>query len=176
MEKIVTNPNKHEQVELGKDTTCFQSGYKGWGTQCEKLVLGNDGYYHCLDCGLVKVRPILATKFERPLAGTMQCECRELDEFCEMIYDDFFDYAIPHNYYRCTKCQLVYCYEDTSYAPLEKQESEAAKRWVKYIFEMKEEKHKEELRNLSNTMDELKSRLGELNAEERKRLLEKLNS
>ena len=174
MGKIVTNPNSHKKEELGLTSTCFESGYKGWGTDCEKLVLKKDGYYHCLDCGLVLTRPVLSVKFNRPLAGSMQCECRELKEFCQMEYNDFFNYDIPHGYYRCSRCQLVYCYEDISHATVENQESEAAKRWVTSMSKMIKREHAENLRNISDDVDQLKVRLGKLNVEERKRLLKRL--
>lgn len=174
MGKIVTNLSSGKEEELGKTATCFESNYKGWGTDCEKLVLKEDGHYHCLDCGLVRGRPVLVPKFKKPLAGTIQCECRELDEFCEMIPNDFFGYDVPCNYYRCSVCQLVYCYEETSYVPVEKQESEAATNQVKRIFEMLEREHAEELKNLSDDVDELKSRLERLSDQEKKRLLDRL--
>lgn len=159
-------------IELGKEDTCVLAEPYGWGTSCKNLVLKPDGYYRCDDCGLAFKKPILKEKLR---VAAIECDCKELVNFLEWYFNEFYGYDCPLDYYKCQKCKRVY--EAPHYsreAPLKFQESEAAKQHIKRRRESNREEQRERVRGVKEDIESLKANLSRLPRKERNRLLKGL--
>lgn len=120
---------QQKKVALGKDNTLVAETCGWWGRPyCKTLVLKQNGYYYCADCGLVFKKPVLK---ETSDVVAIKCDCRQLVNFIELSYDDFFGNDCPTHYYKCKRCERVYKSPHNSRkAPLKFQDSKAAREHI----------------------------------------------
>lgn len=172
-ETVETGSNK-KKVILGKDSTCPDSQYRGWGAGCKALVLKEDGLYHCEDCGLVYLKRLKSyTKMEKDLIDR-PCECAVLNETIEWWFDECHGYECPASRSNCTKCGRHY--ETPPTAEPEQQESQAARKYVSDRIRWRQEEHAQKLSYIEDEVRDLMALLDEVSPEERQKLIAPLFS
>lgn len=161
-----------KNVVLGVEATCVTAQPRGWGSSCKTLVLKEDGFYHCEDCGLVFKKPVLKMISEPAL---VVCDCRSLVNFLERFFDECHGYDCPSSCYRCKKCGRVYQSPHYSReAPIRLQESEAAKKHVQNRRDYQKKERADRIDSALEDARELKEALKQVPKAVKQKILREL--
>jgi hypothetical protein len=163
-----------KRENLGGARTCDAVQPRGWGTSCKRLVLKEDGLYHCADCGLVFKKLVLETAKK---VINKPCKCETLLNFLRWEFSEFFGYDCPTDHYRCRACHRVYHGPHFSReAATKNQKSVAAKKHVQLFRQYRREEREKRVTNAERNATKLKEALKELPKSVRQKLVKEVLS